>query len=472
MNMYPVPARATESSSAEVTRQLASAAAALQYEDLSAEAVEIVKQCVLDTIGVAIAGHANEATRSVYQLCADEGAAPAASFLCLGVKGSVRQAALVNGTAAHALDFDDCCLTMPGHVSAVVLPAVLALGERYAASGKDLITAFAAGFEAGCSLGAAISPGHYDAGFHATGTNGAVAAAAGAARLLGLPADQTADALSIAATTAAGLKGLFGTPCKPFHAGKAAENGVQAALLAQKGFVTRRDAIECRQGYAMTHSPDFNPERVADRPQPGGMHLFDNLFKYHAACYGTHGAIECAIELRGRLNGNTADIERLVLEVAQENDKTCNIAAPANASEARFSLCHTIAMVLCGHDTGMADDYGETSLGDAEVVRIRQHVDVRFFPARNIAHSRLTVALRDGSTLSVEMDAGKPNEDLAYQRQRLQKKFLRLTTPIIGEEAARALVAAIDTLESSPAVGELAAKPAPVPAPSGSIAGL
>jgi len=471
MNTYRVPARANEPSPAAITRQLASAAAALRFDDLPAEAVEIVKQCVLDTMGVAMAGHANEATRSVYQLCVDEGAAAAAGFLCLGAKGSVRQAALVNGTAAHALDFDDCCLTMPGHVSAVVLPAVLALGEHHAASGKELITAFAAGFEAGCSLGATISPGHYDLGFHATGTNGTVAAAAGAARLLELPEDQTADALSIAATTAAGLKGLFGTPCKPFHAGKAAENGVQAALLAKKGFVTRRDAIECRQGYAMAHSPDFNPGRVADRPQRGGMHLFNNLFKYHAACYGTHGAIECALDLRSRLGEHTADIERLVLEVAQENDKTCNIAAPANASEARFSLRHTVAMALCGHDTGMADQYGETSLGDAEVVRVRRRIDVRFFPARNIAHSRLTVTLRDGSTLSAEIDAGMPNEDLACQRQRLQKKFLRLTAPIIGDEAALALVVAIEQLESLQAVGELVAMSMPMPASPAPVTG-
>ena len=132
----------------------------------------------------------------VRQFCLLEGANPAATLLMHGSKLSVRQAALVNGTAAHALDYDDCNLTMPGHVSAAVLPAVLAMAERQQASGRDLIAAFAAGFETGCSVGAVIAPGHYDRGFHATGTNGTFGAAAGTAWLLKLSAGQKSAPVS------------------------------------------------------------------------------------------------------------------------------------------------------------------------------------------------------------------------------------------------------------------------------------
>ena len=172
-----------------VTRQVAADAAQLGYQDLSADARELVRQCVLDTLGVAIAGADEEVTRIVRDFCLREGSHPAASLVCHGGRVSVRQAALVNGTASHALDYDDCNLTMPGHVSAAVLPAVLALADARGASGRDLITAFAAGYEAGCSVGAMLAPGHYDRGFHSTGTSGTLGAAAACARLLGLDAE-------------------------------------------------------------------------------------------------------------------------------------------------------------------------------------------------------------------------------------------------------------------------------------------
>ncbi len=155
-----------------------------------------------------------------------------------------------------------------------------------------MLAAFVAGYELQCRIGKTIAPGHYDVlGFHATATVGSFGSAAACAHLLGLDADQFATALGIAGTQAAGLKSMFGTMCKPLHAGKAAYHGLMAAKLAARGFTSRTDVVECAQGFARTHSPDFNPDRAFDTP-PNGWWIASNLFKYHASCYMTHAAIE------------------------------------------------------------------------------------------------------------------------------------------------------------------------------------
>jgi 2-methylcitrate dehydratase PrpD len=429
-----------------LTAQIAATAAGLQYADLPAGAVEVVRQCVLDTLGVAIAGSDDTVTAKLRKLCLVEGGAPVAPLLWQGGRLSRRQAALVNGTSAHALDYDDNNLTMPGHVSAVVLPAALAAAAGRRASGRDLVTAFAAGFEAACSIGATIAPGHYARGFHATGTNGSLGAAVASARMAGLDARRTAHALSIATTMAAGLKGLFGTMCKPFHAGRGAENGVLAALLAEDGFDARGDALECRQGYADTHAPSFDPSLSLLRPE-GGWHLYDNLFKFHAACYGTHGAIECGLGLARQPGVATGAIRSLVLEVSEDNDKTCNIALPVSEAEARFSQRHVVGMALAGHDTASATAYGNRSLGDAEVARLRGATEVRLLPGLNIAHSFLTLRMADGQSHRIEVNAGLPSRDLAAQRERLAAKFRVLVEPVAGQAHCGEMLDAILGIE-------------------------
>src|SRR5205814_7907285 len=183
------------------------------------------------------------------------------------------------------------------HPSVAILRGLVALAEQRRSTGREVIAAFVAGYETACRVGMALRPGHYGSGFHATGTVGVFGAAAACAHLLGLDTEATARALGIAGTQAAGLKSQFGTMCKPFHAGKAAQNGLLAARLAARGFSSRTDLVECVQGFAATHGPDFGPEAALADPA-NGFHIYANLFKYHAACYMTHAPIECGRELR------------------------------------------------------------------------------------------------------------------------------------------------------------------------------
>src|SRR3954465_13498731 len=280
-----------------LTRDLAARASAVSYDTLPEPVRALARQCVLDYYGVALAGADDPLVTILLDELAEAGGTQQASLIGHSSLLPALSAALVNGAAGHALDYDDVNLAMPGHPSVAILPGLLALAETRRSSGREVITAFVAGYETACRIGSAPRPGHYDLGFHATGTVGCFGAAAACARLLGLDAEATARALGIAGTQGGGLKPQFGTMGKPFHAGKASQNGLLAARLAARGFSSHPDLVECEQGFALTHGPDFNPEAALAEPA-NGFHIHANLFKYHAACYLTHGPIECARSLR------------------------------------------------------------------------------------------------------------------------------------------------------------------------------
>ena len=227
----------SQGASQGLTRALAEQARTLSYADLPDDVRTLARQCVLDYVACTLAGAKEELTDILLAEAQEQGGAPIATVIGHAARLPVLSAALVNGAASHALDFDDVNLAMTGHPSVVLLSALLALAEERGSSGQDVLTAFVAGYELQCRLGLLLAPGHYNTlGFHATGTLGSFGAAAACAHLLGLDAEKFATALGIAGTQAAGLKSMFGTMCKPLHAGKAAYHGLLAARLAQRGF--------------------------------------------------------------------------------------------------------------------------------------------------------------------------------------------------------------------------------------------
>ena len=347
-------------------------------------------------------------------------------------------AALVNGSAAHALDYDDVNMAMPGHPSVAILPGLLALAELKGSSGREVVTAFVAGYETACRIGAALQPGHYNFGFHSTGTVGTFGAAAACAWLLGLDAEAAATALGIAGTQAAGLKSQFGTMCKPFHAGKAAQNGLLAARLAQRGFSSRNDIVECIQGFALTHGPDFVPNAALATPA-AGFHLLANLFKYHAACYFTHAPIECARRLRVEHRLTPDMIAGIALRLDTSCDRVCNIPVPVDGLQSKFSLRQTVAMALAGVDTASLGAYSAENARDPGLIKLRDRV--RFDWQNNWPQTlcELELELVDGRCLTARHDAGVPAADIAEQGARLAAKFDGLVAPVLGAPRAREL---------------------------------
>jgi len=450
---------AAVSSGMNLTRTLAERAVAVSYNALPGEVRELSRQCVLDYLGVGLAGADDELARILLDELAEAGGAAQAGVIGHAARLPMLSAALVNGAIAHALDYDDVNLAMPGHVSVAILPALLALAEERQASGKAVIAAFIAGYETCCRIGMALRPGHYTRGFHATGTVGAFGAAAACAHLLGLNAEATARALGIAGTQSAGLKSQFGTMCKPFHAGKAAQNGLLAARLAARGFSSRTDLVECDQGFAATHAPDFHPEKSLAEPKRG-FHIFNNLFKYHAACYMTHAPIECGRQLREQ-GVAPADIAAINLKLHHATDRVCNIPAPTDGLQAKFSLRQTVAMALSGLDTASLGAYSVATATDPALVGLRERVNLDFREDFPEAGAAIEVELRDGRKASASFDAGIPMADIAAQGGRLGEKFDALAAPVVGAARARELrevVAGLDAVDDVGALAKLAAK--------------
>lgn len=418
-----------------VTRWLATRAAGMSYEDLSEAAVTVARQCILDWFAVTLPGAAEPAVRILRDELLTDGAAPVASLVGSHRGSSAMNAALINGTASHALDFDDVNMAILGHPTVALLPGLLALAEDIGAPPRDVLTAFVAGYEVVCRTGALMSPGHYQHGFHATSTVGSVGAAAACARLLGLDAETSATAYGIAATMASGLKSMFGTMCKPLHAGRAAQNGLQAARLAARGFTSRQDALECAQGLAATQSPNFNPDD-AMVDAPFDSHIRNNLFKYHASCYLTHGAIEAARLLRERHAISSNAVQGIAIRVPPVADRVCNIAKPTTGLEAKFSLRLTVAMALSGRDTSGIDTFDDAATDVPELVRLRDMAKIAFDESYPEAKAQVTVETADGQRFSCEYDAGVADPDLDRQGRKLAQKFNALVEPVLGRRTA------------------------------------
>jgi 2-methylcitrate dehydratase PrpD len=442
------------SSGANLTRTLAERACTVSYDALPEPVRALARQCVLDYLGVGLAGADDELVRILLDELAEAGGNPQAGVIGHAARLPVGAAALVNGAIAHALDYDDVNLAMPGHPSVAILPALLALAEERQASGKAVIAAFVAGYETCCRIGMALRPGHYTRGFHATGTVGAFGAAAACAHLLGLDAEATGRALGIAGTQSAGLKSQFGTMCKPFHAGKAAQNGLLAARLAARGFSSRPDLVECDQGFAATHAPEFHPEKALAEPKRG-FHIFNNLFKYHAACYMTHAPIECGRQLREQ-GVTPGEIAAINLTLHHATDRVCNIPAPTDGLEAKFSLRQTVAMALSGVDTASLGAYSVATATDPGLVALRERVNFDFRDDFPEAGAEIEVELKSGRKVSATFDAGIPMADIDAQGRRLAEKFDALAAPAVGAARARELRAAVLGLDGLADIGVLA----------------
>ncbi len=428
----------------DVTARLAHYSATLGYGDLDAGAHAVGRHCLLDWLGVALAGTRDETTRILREEAMAQGGTPQATVLGAGMS-SVLQAALINGTAGHALDFDDVHYDMPGHPTAAVAPALLAIAEREGTSGADTLTAFVAGVEVAARVGRYMTAAHYEQGWHATATVGTFGAAAAAARVLGLSPERTAVAFGIAGTQAAGLKSMFGTMCKPMHAGKAAANGLHAALLAARGFSARPDVLECAQGFGATQSSAVDPAHALEGL--GGPALVrEVLFKYHAACYGTHASIEAARSLVDRQRLEPARISSVELRVKPRYLQMCNIQNPTTGLEAKFSLRMTSAMALSGVDTGDPDRYDEALCEDAGLRRLVERTTVAASDDLADAVSEVIVSLDDGVVYRVRGDVSQPAADLALQGHRLAEKFDTLAIPRIGREGAGELRAMVEDL--------------------------
>jgi 2-methylcitrate dehydratase PrpD len=439
------------------TVTIAQQALAYDFATLPADVVELAKQCLLDWFAVTLAAWDDPLVRILVADAEEEGGRPQATLVGRGGKVGRLQAALINGAASHALDYDDVNMWMSGHPTVTFTPALLAQAEGGQVSGRAFVEAFIAGYETAARVGWLVQPAHYRSGFHATATLGAFASAAACAKLLGLDETRAATAFGIAGTQAAGLKSVFGTMCKPLHAGMAARAGLSAARWAARGFTSRGNILECAQGFAATHSQDFNAEKALG-PAPGGFHIRNNLFKYHAACYLTHAPIECVKALRLNHRILPEDVRSVTLKIDRETDKVCNIQTPVSGLEAKFSLKLTTAFALAGIDTAAMDSYSAANANNPRLARLRDKIEIDFQTDWPHTLAEMSVELTDGRHFEARHDSGVPDSDIRQQADRLVSKYRSLAVPVLGEAKAEALLAAVRQLDSLDTIDDLLAQ--------------
>jgi len=379
-----------------VTRRLADFAVGQVAGD---GALAMMRLSLADWAACGIAGAGEPVAGLLREMVlAEDGAGQAALFG--GGRVPARGAALVNGAASHALDYDDTHFAHIGHPSVAVVPAALAVAEHVGADGAAFLKACLVGAELSIRVGVWLGRAHYQAGFHQTATAGAFGAAAAAGRILGLDAGQMAHALGLSATRAAGLKSQFGTMGKPYNAGIAAATGVEVAMLARAGFVSTPEGLEVAQGFGATHAGEAD-ERAFDGL--GQDWRFETVsHKFHACCHGTHAMLEA---LAG-LDVAPEAVEAVELRTHPRWLTVCNLAEPRTGLEAKFSYRMTAAMALAGVDTGAMASFSDAVCLDPVLVGLRDRVTV--VADESVAETAARVKVRVGQVLTAEHDLEAP----------------------------------------------------------------
>jgi 2-methylcitrate dehydratase PrpD len=330
---------------------------------------------LFDWLAVAHAGEREPAAEIIRDYLVAQGGRADASVFGFAGKIPARASALANGTISHALDYDDTHFGYVGHPSVAVFPAAVALGEARGRPAAEVLDAFLLGAEAAIRIGLALGRPHYDRGFHQTATAGAFGATVAAGRVLGLGRDAMRQALSLAATRASGLKSQFGSMGKPYNAGIAASNGVEAAELAERGFLSCDDGLGGPQGFIDAHVD--RADEAAAWAAPAGVFLFEDVkHKLHACCHGLHAAIEAIKTAKAAAGLDPARVEALVIRTNPRWLRVCDIKRPRTGLEAKFSYAITAAMTLHGVDTSADRVYTDDLCRDPRLVEFVSRVSV------------------------------------------------------------------------------------------------
>lgn len=374
----------------------------------SATAREAAIHAITDTVGCIIAGRNEEPVADVRKgldWAVDAVSAEKGAPLAGGGHAAASPAALINGTAAHALDFDDNFTPGMSHASAVLVPAILAVGAERKVSGKDLVNAYLVGLEAQAWVGYGVLHSHYTAGWHATSTVGGIGSAAGCAWLMGHDAKGIARALSLGVSTACGVKGQFGTLAKPFHAGVASRNAVEAAQFSAFGLTGRYDILEAPQGFQELFggATPRGYEGYDPRVQGHVIETTGLLPKLHPCCGSTHLSVDMVHDLRTREGFSAADVESIALRVGIANWRNLAYPDPQNEMEARFSMQYCVARALCQDVLSLAD-FTPAVVKDAEIQALLPKISMDHFSAEEEAAEprkahEIVVTLKDGRVL-------------------------------------------------------------------------
>ena len=370
------------------------------------------------------------------------------------LKLGLLDAPLANGQMGHVLDFDDT--HMGGvvlHTSSPVLAALFALAERTPVSGAQFALAYAVGFEAGVRAGRS-APGHHKGGWHLTGTLGSIAAGAASGKLLGLNAQQLTYAMGIAATQAAGMQQNRGTMCKSFHAGKAAANGVLAALLAERGFDSTQEIIEGQKGFARIYSDVADPEQLT-LGLGGGWLIESNGYKPYACGVVLHPLIDAMIAIRNRETIDPAVISEVVLRVHPLVLSITGVVEPTTGLQSKFSTRHSAAVALIDGAAGTAQ-YSDANAVDPRIAALRRKINAEADETLRRDEAHATIVVGDARhTVHVAHASGTADNPMSDAQ--IEAKFRANAAPVVGDVRAERAAHWVRSLDAQPDMRELIA---------------
>ncbi|MBS4214575.1 MmgE/PrpD family protein [Neobacillus rhizophilus] len=428
-----------------VTEKLALHITNTSYEDFSQNAIRESKRSLLNWLGVAIGAANHESMDMVLNVSKLTASQPQATVLGRNEKVDILFASLLNGMSSHIFDFDDTLLETVLHPSAPVFPAILAYAEQQKKTGKDVLEAFIIGCEVEARLALSVYPSHYWRGWHITGSVGGIGAAAAICKLMGLDVEKTIYALGIAATDPTGLREMFGTMTKPYHPGKAAMNGLLAALVGAQGFTASKQSLEAQRGFLNVLSEENKAELVTEQ-WGEKWEVEKNSYKPFASGIVTHPAIDAIITIQKEHKLQAEEVESIVITAHPLVKELTGKTAITTGLEGKFSVYHCVAAGFFNLKAGVYE-FTDEYVNDPSVKNLRDKITLVIDEKIKEDQVHLTVKLTDGPEISLFVEHAIGSADTPMSDEQIKEKFLDVTGEIICSAAKNELIDLIDRFE-------------------------
>lgn len=425
-------------SAKDVTRTLARHIVTAKPSDLPPSVRKESSRTLLNWVGCALGGSRHETTGIAISALTSFSGPAQAGILGRKERFDILHAALINGISSHVLDFDDTHSHNIIHPAGPVISSILALSEHRQVSGADFVNALALGVDVECRIGNSVYPKHYDAGWHITGTAGVFGSAAASGKLLGLSEQQMLWALGLAATQPVGLQEMFGSMTKSFHPGRAAQNGLTAALLASKNFTSSDQSLEAKYGWANVVSTEHHFGSIVN--DLGSQYeILKNTYKPFACGVVMHPTIDGCIQLRNETKLKAADIDRIELKVHPLVIQLTNRKAPQTGLEGKFSIYHA-ASVAFVEGAGGIDQFSDRAVRDRTVASLRDRVTTAVDSSLHEDQVRISLVAHDGRHFDKFVEHAVGSLDHPMSDQDLEAKFTGLATGVLTPDRQKRLI--------------------------------
>ena len=438
----------------DVTRTLARYIVSAKPGDLPASVRREAARTLLNWVGCTLGGSRHETVDIAISAMAPFSGPAQASILGRKERLDILNAALINGISSHVLDYDDTHSRNIIHPAGPVISALLALSEHYPVSGNEFVNALVLGVDAECRIGNSVYPKHYDVGWHITGTAGVFGAAAASGKLLGLSEQQMLWALGLAATQPVGLQEMFGSMTKSFHPGRAAQNGLTAALLASKNFTSSEQSLEAKYGWANVVSAAHNYDDITKRLGES-FEISKNTYKPFACGVVMHPTIDGCIQLRNENKLSADEIDRIELRVHPLVMQLTSKKSPQTGLEGKFSIYHAASVALV-EGSGGIEQFSDRAVRDRTIASLRDRVSTVVDSSLHEDQVRIAVVTKNGRRLEKFVEHAVGSLDHPMSDKDLEAKFTGLANGVLPPDQQRKLMDLCWSVEGLPKAGAVA----------------